>query len=170
LAVAPGAETAVELAALGLLCTGGELACSSAGTFDIYVNGAWVGNCATGAFTPRGAYADTITLINTGASTASITLSSACASMASMDMGFPTPTPWIMHPPEVEDSGAGFQSQTPLGGILPDFGGGVDTWLGIGEDTVNLVNRGNLLYIMGGISVAGMVLAWAISEIKNPRL
>jgi len=168
LAVAPGAETAVELAALGLLCTGGELACSSVGDFDVYVNGAWVGNCATGAFTPRGAYSDTVTVFNTGVSTATVTLSSVCGSIASIEGDFPTPTPWIMHPPDVEQQGAGFQS--PLGAALPDFGGGVDTWLGIGEDIVNLVNRGNLLYIMGGISVAGMVLAWAISEIKNPRL
>lgn len=56
------------------------------------------------------------------------------------------------------------------GGLpLPNFYSGVDTWLGIGKDTVSLVNGGNLLYVIAAIGVAGMVLGWAIEKIKHPE-
>jgi hypothetical protein len=35
---------------------------------------------------------------------------------------------------------------------------------GYAEDTVDLVNQGNLLYITGAIMSAGMILVWAITR------
>ena len=56
-----------------------------------------------------------------------------------------------------------------FGGSLNDQASAINTWLGYAEDTVNLVNQGNLLYIVGAILSAGMILGWAINTLKNPK-
>ncbi len=167
--VAPGAERSIEISALGGLCTEGVLTCSGADV-SVYVNGLWVGTCAEVGFYPRGLYSDTITLVNTGETTQTITVSTGCGSMFSFDAPLPTPTPYIMHPV----SG----SYAPMPGFLGlEFGGDVNNpnapvneYLDRAEDVISLVNRGNLLYIVGGVLVAAMLLSWAIEQVKNPKL
>lgn len=65
-------------------------------------------------------------------------------------------------PPDAEVQGQ--QGSIPM----PDFYSGVDTWLGLAQQTVASVNRGNLLYMIAGILVASVILEWVINKVKNP--
>lgn len=66
-------------------------------------------------------------------------------------------------PPEAD-----IQGQQGTGIPLPDLYAGVDVWLGVAEQTVASVNRGNILYMIAGILVAGVILEWVINKVKNP--
>ncbi len=57
-----------------------------------------------------------------------------------------------------------------MGGDLNDPGSPINVWLGYAMDVVNLVNQGNLLYIVGGIMSAALVLKWAIDQVRNPSM
>jgi hypothetical protein len=69
--------------------------------------------------------------------------------------------------PEFSHTGAS------LDGVLPDFSGGFSDpggWLYWAQVTINSVNRGNLLFVMGGIILASLLIAWIIDQVKNPRM
>lgn len=160
LAIAADCQTA------SVSCTGGEA--------SIYVNGAFLGECGStlADFYTRGPFSSTLTLYNPG-ETLTLTLEIDCGTFYQQGATLPTPTPWVMHPPTQTYEIPG-ESGIMGGGIggglpLPNFYAGVDTWLGIGKDTVSLVNGGNLLYVIAAIGVAGMVLGWAIEKIKHPE-
>lgn len=157
-------------------CELAEFECVGSIDLEVYINGIFMGSCGqTYEFYPRGIYTDTLTVYNAGSMYRAqpLTDTVTCNSGAeSFGVTLPTPTPWIMHPPSQTFEIPG-ESQIMGGGgeglPLPNFYASVETWLGIGKDTVNLVNSGNLLYVLAAISVAGMVLSWAINQIKNPR-
>lgn len=54
-------------------------------------------------------------------------------------------------------------------GIIPDFGLDHEQWLFAGRKWLQFLNQGNLLYVMGGVLLAILVLRWAIDRLKNPR-
>lgn len=169
-----GEEVEIVTPPLDALCTRGRVECWADTPLEMYVNGLYVGECpGAPLFTPRGLYSDTVTLLG---GTAVYNVSTTCEQFGAQTILPPTPTPWIMHPPtqtyEVPVQGQGGGDVGILrtrGGLpLPNFYHTVDTWLGVGRDTVRIVNGGNLLYVVAAISVAGMVLSWAIKQIKNP--
>jgi ribonucleotide reductase alpha subunit len=151
----------------------------------VYGNGVRIGVCSSGSssneFYSRSPLSDTITLINTSYTTGTSlsSLSVGCASaQASGELPYPTPTPIpLMTPPptpEIEFTSQGVNASQLLpawtfGGSLNDQASAINTWLGYAEDTVDLVNQGNLLYITGAIMSAGMILVWAINTLKNPK-
>lgn len=147
-----------------ITCAGGEA--------SVYVNGAFLGECGSALedFYTRGPFTSTLTLYNPG-ETLTLTLQVDCGTFYQQGATLPTPTPWVMHPPSQtyqipgENGIMGGGASLPL----PNFYSGVDQWLGVGKDTVDLVNGGNLLYVIAGIGLAGMVLGWAIEQIKNPK-
>lgn len=159
-------------------CELAEFECTGSIDLEIYINGIFKGACGqTYEFQPRGIYTDTLTIYNAGGMSRAqppvdITVVTCNSGVTSFGVTSPTPTPWIMHPPSQTFEVPG-ESQIMGGGgsglPLPNFYASVETWLGIGKDTVDLINSGNLLYVLAAISVAGMVLSWAINQIKNPR-
>jgi len=84
---------------------------------------------------------------------------------------FPTPTP--VPTPDISEGFSetfGDTYGTLSGsGALPSFGIDVETWLFYARKIIATINRGNLLYVVGGVLMAALVLGWAISQIKNPR-
>lgn len=86
----------------------------------------------------------------------------------------PTPTP-----PGTPDIGEGWDEyggsfslhrrEMSGSGILPDFGGTISQWLFYARKTVEMINAGNLLYVVGGILLASLVVSWVIDQVKNPR-
>jgi hypothetical protein len=154
-------------------------------TVLVYGNGVRIGVCSSGSssseFYSRSPSSDTITLINTSYTTSTdlSSISVSCVSaQASGDLPYPTPTPIpLMTPPptpdiEVQMSGASVGQILPaqsFGGSLNDPNSPINQWLAYAEDTVDMVNRGNLLYIMAAILSAGMILGWAINTLKNPK-
>jgi len=85
----------------------------------------------------------------------------------------PFPTPTVPATPDLSEGfGAGFDDTfgTLSGsGALPPFSLDVNVWLFYGRKVIQMINRGNLLFVMGGILMAGLVLGWAIDQVKNPR-
>jgi len=75
----------------------------------------------------------------------------------------PPPTPQIAY---AQDTGLPVPS---FGGSLNDPDSPINMWIGYAEDIIDLINRGNLLYIIGAIMGAGVVLAWAIQQVRNPK-
>jgi len=158
-------ETEIQLAALGA-CREAVVECNSSYTeTDLYVNGLYVGKCAgESTFYPRQLYSDTALLV-TGGGTATVEIQSRCESVIAQDVPtFPTPTPSVMHPVT-----STFVMPSNRWGIDFTFQDGELPWLNIGTDLIELVNAGNLLYIMGGILLATLVLSWAINKVKNPQ-
>lgn len=148
----------------------------------IYANGIRVGVCGSGSYSQfysRGLYTDSITLVNTSytSSTQLSGLSIEC------ETGFsgqsqqidPTATPILVTPQPIPDfSGQSSGDSNPIpmpsfGGDLSDPNSPVNLWLGYAQDTIDMVNHGNLLYIIGAIAGAGAVMVWAIQQVKNPR-
>lgn len=92
-----------------------------------------------------------------------------------------TPIPKItsvptLGPPPTVDVSAGMSSTFTLvhremsgAGILPDFGATIGQWLFWAQKTVDIVNQGNLLFVVGGILLATLVIGWVIDRVKNPR-
>jgi hypothetical protein len=59
-----------------------------------------------------------------------------------------------------------------LTGILPDFSSGFSSpggWLWWAQTTINSFNRGNLLFVIGGIILAAVMIGWIIDQVKNPK-
>lgn len=54
-------------------------------------------------------------------------------------------------------------------GMIPDFAVDQAQWLFYGRKWLQFMNQGNLLYVMGGVLMAVLVLKWAIDRVKNPR-
>lgn len=53
---------------------------------------------------------------------------------------------------------------------LPDVGADASIWLGRANQVINLVTLNkSLLFISGAISLAGMIIGWAIKELRNPK-
>jgi len=160
-------------------CIEVETVCSNGDGIRLYGNGLFLGECgdALGTFYARGALSSTLTLLNAGDVTATAQITVTCDSSASGQSNppFPTPTPWLIPTPTAPISGYAGQGSNPaflaldLGGDPTDPGSPAGQWLGYGQDTVSLINGGNLLYIVGGILTASMVLAWAIDQVKSPR-
>ncbi len=90
---------------------------------------------------------------------------------------FPTPTPPIASGTTITELSSGFNVVTftqyygvlSSEGIVPDFGLDHEQWLFAGRKWIQFLNQGNLLYVMGGVLLASLVLKWAIDRIKNPR-
>ena len=143
----------------------------------IYCNGVNVGTCGGGPyadFYSRGTVTDTITLVNTSdiSSTDVTLLSVSCSSYAAQDIN-PTPTPIrLMTPPPTPQIAYAQDTGLPVpsfGGSLNDPDSPINMWIGYAEDIIDLINRGNLLYIIGAITGAGAVLAWAIQQVRSPK-
>ncbi len=92
----------------------------------------------------------------------------------------PTPTPIAtLTPPEPasiemlsEGFGAGFEQTygtLTASGAFPNFGIDHTQWLFYARKWVQFINSGNLLWVICAISLAGLVLGWAIDKIRNPR-
>jgi hypothetical protein len=50
-----------------------------------------------------------------------------------------------------------------------DTGSIMGNLLGEATDVINLTNQDNALWVMAALSMALLVLAWAIDTVKNPR-
>jgi hypothetical protein len=71
-----------------------------------------------------------------------------------------------------EGFGAGFaETYGALSGhgIIPDVAVDAQTWLFTTRKWIAFLNQGNLLYVLAGFLMAGMVLNWALDRVKNPR-
>lgn len=160
-----GEEIEVLTAPLGGLCTRGRADCWADMPLEMYVNGLHAGTC-TGAplFTPRGLYSDTVTLFNGTGAPVAYNLSTTCEQFAAQTILPPTPTPVLLHPV----TNTAFLPSNRWG-LDFTFKQGRLPWLDFATETVQLVNTGNLLYIVSGILVATMVLGWAIDKVKNPK-
>lgn len=69
--------------------------------------------------------------------------------------------------PQYEHTGPSMSS------VLPDFYSGFSApggWLWWAQTTINSVNRGNLLFVIGGILLAAVIIGWVIDQVKNPRM
>jgi len=176
--LSPGAEAWVSVQPCPT-CIKVETSCSSGDGIRVYGNGLFLGECggALGTFYARGALSSTLTLLNAGdvTSTAQITVTCDATASGQSDPPLPTPTPWLIPTPTPPEGGYQGQGANPsflaidLGGDPTDPASPSGQWLGYGKDTVSLINGGNLLYIVGGILSAGMVLSWAIDQVKNPK-
>jgi hypothetical protein len=56
-----------------------------------------------------------------------------------------------------------------LDGVMIDTGSIMGSVLGEATDVINLTNQDNALWVMAALSMALLVLAWAIDTVKNPR-
>lgn len=67
--------------------------------------------------------------------------------------------------------GEGSTMPGPHSGLpLPDVGADASIWLGRANQVINLVTLNkSLLFISGAISLAGMIIGWAIKELRNPK-
>lgn len=52
---------------------------------------------------------------------------------------------------------------------MPNLGASYNAWLGEATTVIDLVNSDNALWVMSGITMALLVLAWAIEQVKNPK-
>lgn len=67
--------------------------------------------------------------------------------------------------------GEGAVMRGPHSGLpLPAVGADASIWLGRANQIINLVTLDrSLLFISGAISLAGMIIGWAIKELRNPK-
>jgi hypothetical protein len=56
-----------------------------------------------------------------------------------------------------------------LDDVMIDTGSIMGNLLGEATDVINLTNQDNALWVMAALSMALLVLAWAIDTVKNPR-
>jgi hypothetical protein len=52
---------------------------------------------------------------------------------------------------------------------MPNFAATYPIWLEHARTTIALVDAGNVLWVIGGVGMAGLVLGWAIDQVKNPK-
>ncbi len=162
-------------------CIQAQVASCAANTVTprLYANGLYINLCqdAEGAiFTARPYLSDTITLVDTAPFTLT-NLSIVCTEYLSGAHPLPTPTLSLMVAEEITLTAEQEAVLAGSGGYLGiDFGGSlsnpnspINRWLGHGTDFVNIVNTGNILYVIGAVAAAGAVLAWAIGIVKNPE-
>jgi hypothetical protein len=159
-------------------CETANITCYSDANPYVYANGLNVGRCISSplTFNSRPQMTNTITLLDDSVFT--VTLDVACESNVAASWSRPlTPTLELPTPPPMETDTVGIQSVLDgdgaflgldFGGNLSDPNAPVNKWLGYGTDFINLVNSGNLLYIIGAIGTAGAVLAWAIHQVRHP--
>lgn len=157
--------TEIQTVALGL-CDRGMVKCESFPTLDLYVNGLYQGPCEGDEypFYPRGIHSDTVSLVNTTAISASFEVSTRCDYFTSLGTTFEVPVPTVMHPVTASMSSPG-----SFLGIDFRYQGGQLPWLERAKQFITIINSGNLLFIISGIFMAGMVLSWAIQQVKHPK-
>jgi hypothetical protein len=158
-------------------CTSASVNCFSADNPWIYANGVKLGRCLsdTLAFDSRPTYTNTIILADTQSFSASVNVT--CNDLSGFAGSVFTPTmPTLPTPPPPPTDTMGAMGATGPSIPMPEFGGDlgdpnspINRWLGHATSTINSVNRGNLLYIVGGVASAGMILTWAIQRVKNPK-
>jgi len=56
-----------------------------------------------------------------------------------------------------------------LAGTMPRFAADYPIWLGHAENVVRLINMGNALWILAAVSMAGLIVGWAVRELRNPK-
>jgi hypothetical protein len=54
-------------------------------------------------------------------------------------------------------------------GTLPNFAADYQIWLGHAEKVVRLINMGNALWILAAIGMAGLIVSWAVRELRSPK-
>jgi hypothetical protein len=64
--------------------------------------------------------------------------------------------------------GGGFLGIT-FGGSLSNPEAPINVWLGYATEFIDVVNTGNILYIIGAVGGAGAVLGWAIHTVRKPE-
>jgi len=64
--------------------------------------------------------------------------------------------------------GSGFLGIS-FGGDLSNPSAPINIWLGHATDFIDIVNTGNILYIIGAVGAAAAVLGWAIHTVRNPE-
>jgi hypothetical protein len=159
-------------------CQEAEIACTASYSSTLYVNGLSVGACtaapSTIAVSTRPYLTNTLTLISDSSFTYELTAT--CT--ATMTAPTPITGTAILPTPEVPSDTMGMSSVLggggflgiSFGGSLSDPGAPINIWLGHAEDFVDIINTGNILYIIGAVAGAGAVLSWAINKVKNPGM
>lgn len=152
--------------------------CTAAGSDDVrlYANGLNVGTCVSvpATFSARPLYTNTITLLASDVFTL-YQIDVSCSEYLTVEaLGPITPTlpvPVVITVPQGSQAvldGGGFLG-IKFGGSLSDPGSPINTWLGHATSFLAIINRGNLLYIVGAVGTAGMILAWAIHTVRHPE-
>jgi hypothetical protein len=151
--------------------------CSATGPAWSWGNGQRLGTCGEeeGGFYTRYPLSNTLTLLNREDVTNTVEIALYCRVYlggASWEPIPPTPTlaPFPQLPTAtgtITDPLSGAGIGDPFLGIT--FAQDYDQWLGYGQETINLINGGNVLFIVGAVGMAGLVLAWGIDQVKNPR-
>lgn len=158
-------------------CQEAEISCMTSYTSTLYANGLRVGTCnddpmaATVSVRPH--FTNTFTLL----SDISVTYELSATCTTSMTALQPITGTAVLPTPEPIDTmgmqgvlgGSGFLG-IDMGGPLNDPASPINQWLGIAEDFVDIINAGNILYIIGAVAGAGAVLSWAINKVKNPGM
>lgn len=167
----------VEINWLDPNCETAEVSCSSSGDPWVYANGLKLGRCSSmpATFASRQTMTDTVVLADTATFTASAGIE--CVDTWGQTSPITPTMPTLPTPPEPSTDTLGALGSP--GGVsipMPDFGGDlgdpgspINRWLGYATSTINSVNTGNLLYIVGAVASAGMVLSWAIRRVRNPK-
>jgi hypothetical protein len=160
-------------------CQEALIVCSASSTAYLYVNGLQVGTCISTPVTvaTRPYLTNTLTLIAddvfTYELTATCTTTSTAPTVITGTAVLPTPEVDVitdtMGMQNVLDGSGGFLG-IDMGGSLSDPNAPINRWLGIAEDFVDIINAGNILYIIGAVAGAGAILSWAIGKVKNPGM
>jgi len=148
--------------------------CTSTGSdTTLYANGLRLGGCdgvtIYDTFLTRYPLSNTLTLINGDSVTHTASISMSCEIVVGAQSWTLPATPTLPPFPTPEETTVTFGIQSDGGIPMPDFYNTYQTWLDHARSTVDLVNQGNFLFIFGGMGMAGLVLAWAIDQVKNPR-
>jgi hypothetical protein len=173
--IGSGSDVEVEWYDAG--CNSAQVAsCSASANPEMYVNGINAGTCYSTpiAFEARPYMSNTITLV----SDTSFDLYSLDVQCTDVITTYTTVTRTAVIPtPETYTTTASGAEVLSGGGFLGiNFGGNlsnpsapINIWLGYATDFVNIVNTGNILYIIGAVGGAGAVLGWAIHTVRKPE-
>jgi hypothetical protein len=160
-------------------CESAEISCASGDNPHVYANGLQIGRCISSplTFNSRPQMTNTITLLADSEFTANVNV--ACQStmgamspaepMTGTVLGLSEPETFTATSGQVEVLGGGGFLGIDMGGDLGNPDAPINQWLDIATDFLDVVNSGNLLYIIGAIGGAGAVLAWAISTVRHPE-
>lgn len=153
------------------------VSCTSSGGAWLYANGRRLCECggACSGFYTRYPLTNTLTVFNREAVSNTVEIFLECRIYVggmSFEMIPATPTmyPFPQLPEEPMDT-LGIASIEGSGVPVPNFGESAryNAVLEYARKTINSVNKGNFLWVFAAVSMAGIVLTWAIKEVRNPR-
>lgn len=172
-----GAGSEIEIEWYDAGCKSAQVAgCSASANPAMYINGLNSGTCLSVpvAFDARPYMSNTITLIE-DAPFDLYSLDVQCTdvvttySTVTRTAVIPTPDTYTTTASGADVLGGGGFLGISFGGDLSNPGAPINVWLGYATDFIEVVNTGNILYIIGAVGGAAAVLGWAIHTVRRPE-